>query len=56
MSTPFIDPHAFTKFICVVYALNILNYAAAGKSYLGNVLYWICALGITICATWLVKR
>jgi len=49
-----LDPHLFTKIIIFLYTLNILNYSIA--KYYGNAFYWLCALGITVSATWFVKH
>ena len=42
--------HTITKIIVIIYTLNVLWYLFHGKPW--NAGYWLCAAGITICATW----
>lgn len=46
------SPNAFPAFIVFFYTLTCIRYAFAREW--GRVLYWVCATGITISATWLV--
>jgi len=48
------SPHAFPALIVVLYACASVRYATLGMW--GNVMYWVCATGITISATWLVGK
>lgn len=49
-----LDPRAFNYLIMVLYALNAIRWAVAGK--LGDCLYWIGALWITATVTFLYKH
>jgi hypothetical protein len=48
------SPHAFPVAIVCLYAATCARYAFAGMW--GNVMYWLCAAGITVSATWLVGK
>lgn len=47
-------PHIFPVAIVCMYVGACTRYALAGDY--GRVLYWACAAGITIAATWLVGK
>lgn len=52
--TAFLSGKGFTYLILGLYSARSLSYAAA-KSW-GPALYWLCALGITVSAEFLIKR
>jgi len=47
------DQYTFTKIILGLYATNSIWLFYCGKY--GPAGYWMCAAGITICATWFMK-
>ena len=44
----------FTYLIISLYALRCVTYAIGG--HWGRAAYWVCALGITVSAEFLIKR
>jgi hypothetical protein len=50
----FRSPHLFVYLILFLYACSSVRYLYAGKY--GNAMYWVCAIGITIAATFLMDH
>ena len=48
------DPRVFNYVILVLYALNVLRWAAAGS--VADVCYWVSAFAITATVTFLYKH
>ena len=48
------SPHLFVYLILFLYACSVIRYVGAGKY--GNAMYWLCAFGITIAATFLMDH
>lgn len=47
-------PHLFPVVIMGLYAVTSIRYAIAGDW--GRVMYWMCAMGITFSATFMVGK
>lgn len=50
MSVDWKSPHAMPAFIVIWYALTAIRYGVARDWW--RVMYWVCAAGITVSATW----
>jgi hypothetical protein len=48
------SPHIFPAISVFLYVCSCARYAYSGMW--GNVMYWFCAAGITVSATWLVGK